>query len=164
MQPPVNSTGGARVSLPVPRRPMTTPQATRGGAIRQPLPPARARTAYDPRAIARMRRRRMVVRLLPALTVVGLFVFGLSRVLGGASPASPAEVASDIREEVTRTVVDRTDDYSATVGPLDCVELQPGRGNCLADVKLASHRSDNVMVAVTYVDDGGDYELLVKMP
>ncbi len=143
---------------------MTTPQATRSGAIRQPLPAARARAAFDPRAVARVRRRRLVLRFIPALTVLGIFVFGVTRVIGAGTPASPAEVAADIHEEVTRQIVARTDDYSAAVGPLDCVELQPGKGNCLADVELSGHRSDNVMVAVTYTDDGGGYDLLIKMP
>lgn len=157
-------TVSAGAASSVPRRPMTTPQATRTGAVRQPLPTARARAAFDPRAHARARRRRLVLRFLPALTVVGILVFGLSRVIGPSQAASPSEVADDIHAQVTRQIVDRTDDYSVSVGPLDCVELQPGKGNCLADVKLSGHRADNVMVAVTYEDDGGGYDLLIKMP
>lgn len=96
--------------------------------------------------------------------MIGILVFGLSRAIGPGEAASPTEVASDIHAQVTRQIVDRTDDFSVTVGPLDCVELQPGKGNCLADVTLRGHQSDNVMVAVTYEDDGGGYNLLIKMP
>lgn len=95
--------------------------------------------------------------------MLGLLVMAFDR-LDVGEPASPAEVAGDIRDDVTRKVISRTEDYSATVGPLDCVELQPGRGNCLADVKLAGHRHDQVMVAVTYTQQRGGYDILVKMP
>lgn len=143
---------------------MTTPEATRGRAVRQPLPSARARAEFDPRAGARIRRQRLLRRLVPVLALVLLAVFGLQRLGGPGTPASASEVALDIRDQVTRDIITRTDDYSATVGPLDCVELHPGKGNCLADVKLASHRADRVMVAVTYTDEGDDYDLVIKMP
>lgn len=143
---------------------MTTPQTTRTGAIRQPLPAARARAAFDPRKVARARRRRLLLRFVPFVVIASLLIFGLSRAIGPSHPKPPSQVASDIHDDVARTIVDRTDDYTATVGPLDCVELQPGKGNCLANVKLAGHHSDHVMVAVTYTQTGGDYDLLVKMP
>ncbi len=143
---------------------MTTPEATRGRAVRQPLPSPRARAAFDPRDGARLRRQRLLRRLIPLLAVILLVVFGVQRLGGPAAPAEPSEVAAEIRDQVTRDIIARTDDYSVTVGPLDCVELHPGKGNCLADVKLASHRADRVMVAVTYTDDGGDYDLVIKMP
>lgn len=142
---------------------MTTPHTTRGRGVRQPLPAAKARTAFDPRPAARARRRRLLLRFVPAVAFLGLLVMGFDK-LGVGEPASPAEVARDIRDDVTRKVISRTEDYSATVGPLDCVELQPGRGNCLADVALSGHRHDNTMVAVTYTQQRGGYDILVKLP
>ena len=143
---------------------MTTTPATRGSAVRQPLPSARARAAFDPHEAALLRRRRLMRRLVPVLAGVLLLVLAIQRLDGPDAPTPPAEVALDIRDQVTRDVISRTDDYSVTVGPLDCVELHPGKGNCLADVKLTAHRADNVMVAVTYTQDGGDYDLVIKMP
>lgn len=106
----------------------------------------------------------MVLRLIPAAALIALLIVVIGRLAGDGGPTPASEVALDIRDQVTRDIIARTEDYSVTVGPLDCVALQPGKGNCLADVKLAGHRSDNVMVAVSYTDAGNGYDLVIKMP
>ncbi|MBJ7471484.1 MAG: hypothetical protein JHD16_09285 [Solirubrobacteraceae bacterium] len=144
---------------------MTTPQTTtRSRGIRQPLPAARPRAAYDRRAHAKARRRRILLRFVPAVALAGLLLMGLSRLADGSGTTTPSEVAVDIQDQVKRDIISRTDDYSVSVGPLSCVELKPGKGNCLADVKLGAHRADNVMVAVTYTVEDGEYDLVIKLP
>lgn len=111
------------------------------------------------------RRRRLLVRGLPALVLVALMLL-LGAWVTGPNTMTPAEVSRNAHEQVLRDVIRRTGDFSMTVGPLDCVEMQPGRGNCLADLRSKTHRADGLMVAVGYVVDpaGGQLELVVKLP
>ena len=96
--------------------------------------------------------------------MVVVFAWGVDQLFEPRAPTDPAEVAAQIQDQVTRELIARTNDYSLRVGPLDCVSLQPDKGNCLADVQYRGHRKDDVMIAVTYTDLGDQYELVIKMP
>ena len=83
----------------------------------------------------------------------------------GSSTPDPSQIARQLQDDVTRDVLDRTGDFTANVGPLDCVEVKPGAGSCLANLTSASHRADHVMIAVSYtVDAHGHIEWGVRLP
>ena len=107
----------------------------------------------------------MMVRVVPALALAG-GVVALGAWVSGPTTMTPAEVSHAAHDQVLRDVVHRTGDFSMSVGPLDCIEMQPGRGNCLADLRSETHRADGLMVAVGYVVDpaNGQLELVVKLP
>lgn len=111
------------------------------------------------------RRQRLVRRGLPA--VCGIVLAGLLiSWVTGPSTMAPDQVAESAHEQVLRDVIRRTGDYSMSVGKLDCIEMRPGRGNCLADLRSKRHRADGLLVAVGYVvdPDDGQLELVVKLP
>ncbi len=96
----------------------------------------------------------MVLRS-PRRPLLILALFALAGVVGaavaqGSSTPDPNDVAREIHRDVSRDVLSRTRDYSATVGPLDCVEVRPGHGSCLANFTSNEHRTDHVMIAVAY--------------
>jgi hypothetical protein len=106
----------------------------------------------------------LIRRILPAIAVLlsTLLFVGWFR---GPDHLTAAEVGVAVHDRVVREVIERTHDYSWTVGKLDCVELKPGRGNCLADARSNTHRADHVMVAVAYRPGShGQLDLAVKLP
>jgi hypothetical protein len=111
------------------------------------------------------RRQRFVRRGLPVVAVLVLAGLLISWVTG-PNTRSPEQVSESAHEQVLRDVIRRTGDYSMTVGKLDCIEILPGRGNCLADLRSKHHRADGLLVAVAYVvdPDDGQLELVVKLP
>ena len=142
--------------------------STRSAAARAlPTPAASARVAVgaraEPEPLARWKR---LLRLVP----LGALLIALAALLigwfTGPDGMTPAEVARNAHDQVMRDVIQRTGDYSMTIGPLDCVEIAPGRGNCLADAQSITHKADGLMVAVGYVVDpgNGQLELVVKLP
>jgi hypothetical protein len=128
----------------------------------------RALTAVPWRGVAvtpQIRRRRLV-----AIGVVTLLVAVLGYAVAGATRGpvtmSPSEVELAIREGAVRDFVRRTGDPSANLGRIDCVELKPGEGNCLADAVSAKHQTDHVMVGIQYWVNPvtGALKETVKMP
>jgi hypothetical protein len=101
------------------------------------------------------------------LIVLALFAIGGvgAAVARGSSTPDPAQVAIELHDDIARDVLSRTGDFTATVGPLDCVEVTPGAGSCLANLTSSAHRADHLMVAVRY-DVGPDGHLTwrVRMP
>lgn len=137
-----------------------------GSPAPAPGPDASTAAASQARRARRARRiRRLTLRALPVALVLG-GVGALATWASAPSTMSPEEVARAAHEQVVRDVVDRTGDFSTTVGKLDCVEIAPGRGNCLADVRSEAHQADALMIAVGYVvdPDDGQLELVVKLP
>jgi hypothetical protein len=109
--------------------------------------------------LSRRTRQPLIVLSLFAIAGVGAAV-----ARGSASP-DPAEVAKMLHDDVSRDVLSRTKDFTATVGPLDCVELSPNTGSCLANLTSTSHRADHVMVAVRYeVGAEGHLTWSVRLP
>jgi hypothetical protein len=102
----------------------------------------------------------------PLLALV-LFVVvgGGAAVARGSASLDPDDVAAEIHNDVSRDVLSRTRDFSATVGPLDCVEVRPRAGSCLANLTSNAHRTDHLMVAVAY-EVGPDEQLTwsVRLP
>ncbi len=94
---------------------------------------------------ARSTRRPLLILALFALVGVAG-----AAVAQGSSTPDPSEIAKEIHRDVTREVLSRTRDYSVTIGPLDCVEVRPGVGSCLANYTSNAHRTDHLMIAVTY--------------
>lgn len=117
------------------------------------------------RARGLSRRRRLLLRGVPMLLALAGIVVLIAWATG-PNTMTPAEVSENAHEQVLRDVISRTGDFSMTVGRLDCVEMHPGRGNCLADARSKAHRADNLMIAVGYVVDpgNGQLELVVKLP
>lgn len=107
----------------------------------------------------RSTRRPLAILALFAAAGVG------AAVARGSSTPAPDEVARAIHRDVARDVLSRTGDYSATVGPLDCVEVRPRHGSCLANLTTNAHRTDHVMIAVAY-EVGPDDQLtwIVRLP
>ncbi|MFT4036497.1 MAG: hypothetical protein QM679_13065 [Patulibacter sp.] len=101
------------------------------------------------------------------LLVLALFVaggFGAAVARGSSTPTAD-EVAAKIHDDVGRDVLSRTGDFTATVGPLDCVELGSGVGSCLANLTSSTHRADHVMVAVHYeIATNGQVTWQVRLP
>lgn len=145
-------------------------------AISSTVPLTRARPEAAPLAapgpvgqsrgrITVRRRRRVLLRLAPVVALVLALLFVAVDRLRGPEELTADEVAVQIHDQVTREVIARTDDFSTKLGPLDCVELGPSRGSCLATVSLADHQTDRVMVAVAYeAGPGGDLKLAIKLP
>ncbi|MBO9531459.1 MAG: hypothetical protein J7513_00590 [Solirubrobacteraceae bacterium] len=107
------------------------------------------------------RRTRRPVILLALFAVGGLG----AAVARGSSTPDPAQVALELHDDVSRDVLSRTRDFTAAVGPLDCVETRPGIGSCLANLTSSSHRADHLMVAVTYeVGPDGHLVWSVRLP
>jgi hypothetical protein len=101
------------------------------------------------------------------LLILALFVaagIGAAVARGSATP-HPDDVARQIHGDVAREVLSRTRDFSATVGPLDCIEIRPGVGSCLANLTSNAHRTDHVMVSVAY-EVGPEEQLswIVRLP
>jgi len=101
------------------------------------------------------------------LIALALFVaagVGVGAAQGSSTP-DPSEVGRRLHADVTRDVLSRTRDFTATVGPLDCVEVHPGKGSCLANLTSSSHRADHVMVAVSYeVGENDHIDWGVRLP
>lgn len=109
--------------------------------------------------LARTARHPLAILALFAVAGVG------AAVARGSSTPDPADVAASIHADVSRDVLSRTRDYSAAVGPLDCVEVHPGRGSCLGNLTSNAHRADHLMVAVSYeVRDDGRIDWSVRLP
>ncbi|MEH3054738.1 MAG: hypothetical protein PGN13_12160 [Patulibacter minatonensis] len=89
------------------------------------------------------------IRPLIVLTLFAVAGVGAA-VARGSSPPAPEQVAKQIHGDVTRDVLSRTGDFTATVGPLDCIETKPGLGSCLANFTSSTHRADHLMIAVHY--------------
>lgn len=101
------------------------------------------------------------------LIVLALFAIGGlgAAVARGSSTPDPQEVAVEIHDDVARDVLSRTRDFTATVGPLDCVETRPGLGSCLANLTSSTHRADHLMIAVHYeVAADGHLSWGVRLP
>lgn len=109
---------------------------------------------------------RRMQRPLVALALFAAAGIGIgTAVARGSSTPDPSDVAREIHDDVARDVLDRTHDFTASIGPLDCVETSPGRGSCLANLVSASHRADHVMIAVHYdVDPNGKVTWMVRLP
>lgn len=88
--------------------------------------------------------RPLIVLALVAAAGVG------ATVARGSSTPKPSEVARAIHGDVQRDVLSRTKDFTVALGPLDCVELRPRHGSCLANLTSNRHRADHLMVAVYY--------------
>lgn len=103
-------------------------------------------------------------RPLIALALFAAGGIGAAVARGSSSP-DPADVARQIHSDVARDVLSRTGDFTATVGPLDCVEMEPGKGSCLANLTTSAHRADHVMIAVHYeVARDGSLTWGVRLP
>jgi hypothetical protein len=116
-------------------------------------------------ARSRRRRRRLLLRGVPLLALVVAFPFAIGWIHGSRA-VTARQVEQSSHDEVLRQVIERSGDYSMTIGPLDCVQLGDGWGNCLADARSNAHRTDHLMVAVGYkVDPGsGALALSVRLP
>lgn len=133
---------------------------------RPSAPQPAAGTALRPSRTAGLsRNKRALVRSIPVLLIIALAALLVAWV-SGPSTMTPSEVSLNAHDQVLRDVVRRTGDYSMSVGRLDCVEMSPGNGNCLADLRSKTHQADGLMVAVGYVVDptNGQLELVVKLP
>lgn len=103
-------------------------------------------------------------RPLVALTLFAAAGIGTAVARGSSTP-DPSQVAKQIHDDVARDVLDRTHDFTASVGPLDCVETDPRTGSCLANLVSASHRADHVMIAVHYdIAPDGQITWTVRLP
>ena len=136
-------------------------RATIGGT-RQEVLPLSARTMLLPSARPMFpSRTRRPLALLALFAAAGVG----AAVAHGSSTPDPTEIAQRLHADVTRDVLSRTGDFTANVGPLDCVEVKPGAGSCLANLTSAAHRADHVMIAVSYsVGADGHITWGVRLP
>ncbi|MDQ8047037.1 MAG: hypothetical protein AAGC46_12750 [Solirubrobacteraceae bacterium] len=123
--------------------------------------------AFDGRPIGAQpsRGRRLLTRTGPLALLLICLPFLVS-LIKGPGFMTPAQVSAKAHDEVLRQVIARTGDYSTTIGRLDCVQIEPGKGNCLADYRTQSHQTDGLMVAAAYDLQRGsnDLNLVIKLP
>lgn len=184
IEPPVDRAAAAPrraapkpVSAPMPAPPPTTdaraiaePQSpASGSASAEPEPAStrarprtRARQLVATAAQRRQRRRRAAAWSLATAVVLGGLAFAGQRL---SAPPSAEAVAERIHEAVQREAAAQSGDPTLRVGPLDCVQLEPGRGNCLADARSQWRPMEGMMIAVAYEPDpGGELTWTVRLP
>jgi hypothetical protein len=145
--------------------PTRTVAPARPASGRPSVPTGVPRAAPMVRAARPRRRRRFLLRAVPLLALAAIFPFAISW-LHGDHAITAQQVEQSAHDEVLRQVIERSGDYSMTIGPLDCVQLGDGWGNCLADAKSNTHRTDHLMVAVGYkvTPGSGSLSLSVRLP
>lgn len=147
------------------------PEAGRPGqpSAAQPLAPGvaaehlRARGLTASPAERRRRRRKRLAGAAGTLAVIAAAWVAIDR---SAQPPSPEQVAERIHESVQRDAAAQSGDPTIKVGKLDCVEIAPGRGNCLADATSSWRPMEGMMLAVSYEPDPrtGDLSWSLRLP